>query len=76
VRVHHLATIYTAGSFFADSNFGSDRSTSDHHDVLQVDPDSIATIDTERIGAEVGFMVSLPPHVNMASATLLPLGSR
>lgn len=76
VRVHHLSSIYIAGSFFAASNYGSNRDTSDHHDILQNDPDSIAWIDTEHVASEVGFMTSLPAHVNLASATVLPIGNR
>ncbi len=76
VRVHHIASLFTAGSFFAASNIGSDRSTSLHHDILPADMGEVNTVDTERIADEVGFMTSLPAHVNMAAASILPLRNR
>ena len=75
VRVHYFDSIYTGGSFFTQSNLGSNRATSDHHDVIQgplPELESIA-IDTAHVAEEVGFAASLPAHVNMASATILPL---
>ncbi|VEG28912.1 SDR family oxidoreductase [Actinomyces howellii] len=76
VRVHHLASLFTAGNFFAESNFGADRTTSDHHDVLTEELAAEATIETGRVAAEVAFMAALPPHVNLARATVRPIGSR
>lgn len=76
VRVHNLASLFTAGNFFAESNFGATRATSDHHDVLTEELAAEATIDTERVATEVAFMASLPPHVNLARATIRPIGSR
>lgn len=75
VRVHYLDSIFTGGSFFAKSNIGSSRATRDHHDLLQDEftVKDLETIDTEHVAEEVGFMVSLPAHVNLASATVLPL---
>ena len=75
VRVHYFDSIYTGGSFFTQGNLGSNRATSDHHDVIQgplPELESIA-IDTAHVAEEVGFAASLPAHVNMASATILPL---
>lgn len=75
VRVHYFDSIYTGGSFFTQGNLGSNRATSDHHDVIQgplPELESIA-IDTAHVAEEVGFAASLPVHVNMASATILPL---
>lgn len=76
VRVHHVSSIYTAGSFFAASNYGATKDTSDHHDVLMGDPEPVFWINTEHIASEVGFMTSLPTHVNLASVTVRPLGNR
>lgn len=72
VRVHHVATLFTGGSFFAESDFGANRATSDHHDVLLSAP----TISGEDVADEIGFMVSLPAHVNLASATIHPTENR
>lgn len=75
VRVHHFSTIYTAGSFFVGGNLGSNRATSDHHDVPQIDLSEAATIPTERVADQVGLATSLPAHVNLASAVIQPLRS-
>lgn len=76
VRVHHLPTMFTAGSFFAKSNFRAHRSTSDHHDFIGEMPADAETISGERVADELEFMVSLPSHVNLASATIQPVGNR
>lgn len=76
VRVHHLPAMFTAGSFFATSNFGANRATSIHHDVIREMPEDVETISGERVADELEFMVSLPAHVNLASATIQPVGNR
>ena len=75
VRVHHIESLYTAGSFFTHGNLGADRSTSAHHDVLPDDIEYIEPIGTQHLASEVAFMVSLPAHVNFANAVVQPTRS-
>ena len=75
VRVHHIESLYTAGSFFTHGNLGADRSTSAHHDVLPDDTEYIEPIGTQHLASEVAFMVSLPAHVNFANAVVQPTRS-